>query len=291
MDCRCRTRPGENVTTVSRVSANGTVRSAAAEGHLDRRLIFGRTVGVAEPPPWLRRAYAEFRRNVTDPAYPCFFGTKAENAGHLYYTYCESPTCPTLPDSIRHFLELKRGSVHFDTNLALFVAPESEPRPHEFYRDRLWEMLRHLHENDREPWPVGCMRDPDDPHWEFTFGGEQFFVFTASPSYTARRSRNLGACQVMMMQPRSSFVVVENEAHGIGARSIVRRRIAAWDDVGVHPDLGTYGHPEFREWKQYFLPNDMTPESGRCPFHHGLSDTSGTDAPPPKPPGRSPVEE
>jgi FPC/CPF motif-containing protein YcgG len=35
----------------------------------------------------------------------------------------------------------------------------------------------------------------------------------------------------------------------------------------VHPDIGFYGDPINREWKQYALPDDNEPEAGICPFH------------------------
>jgi FPC/CPF motif-containing protein YcgG len=46
----------------------------------------------------------------------------------------------------------------------------------------------------------------------------------------------------------------------------VRRRLEKWDDIPVHPDLGVYSDPRKNEWKQYFLSDDMKPETGGCPF-------------------------
>lgn len=257
-----------------------TRRRTMTDGHLQSRLILGDTVGQALTPPWLDAAYREFRRNVTDPDYPCYFGTRAELAGHLYYTYADDAACTRLPVSVLKFLDLKRASPHFDTNLAIFLAPESQARSHDDYRDRLWRLLQHLHDHDPMAWPATFASEPGDVLWEFAFGGEQFFVFCASPSYRRRRSRNLGDCQVLMMQPRSSFTVVERSANGAAARARVRERIAQWDDVGAHPDLGTFGDPASREWKQYFLPDDMTRTTGRCPFRHrGLETDDSADAP------------
>ncbi len=238
--------------------------------HLQSRLILGDTVGQASPPQWLLNSYQEFRRHVTDPEYPCFFGSRAEQAGHLFYTYCEHARSPMLPRSVQNFIKLKRESEHFDTNLAVFLAPEPDQRSHDYYRNRLWQLLSHLHANDNQAWPEEFPIAPEETNWEFTFGGEQFFIFSTSPSYRLRKSRNLGVCQILMMQPRSSFDVLSSNANGAGAREKVRQRIRAWDDVGVHPDLGVYGDPASREWKQYFLPDDMTPEAGQCPFRHQL---------------------
>src|SRR5690606_34318862 len=53
---------------------------------------------------------------------------------------------------------------------------------------------------------------------------------------------------------------------GAEARSVVRKRLLAWDGQPVHPDLGVYGDTDNREWKQYFLADGNDPEAGRCPF-------------------------
>lgn len=257
-----------------------TRRGTMSTGHLHSRLILGDSLGEGPVPAWLGAAYGEFRRNVTDPGYPCYFGTRAELAGHLYYTYADHVACAQLPASILKFLELKRASPHFDTNLAIFLAPETQACSHDDYRARLWHLLQHLHDHDPVAWPATFASEPGDVLWEFAFGGEQFFVFCASPSYHRRRSRNLGDCQVLMLQPRSSFTVVERSANGAAARARVRERIARWDDIGAHPDLGTFGDPASREWKQYFLPDDMTMTTGRCPFRHrGLDKDESADAP------------
>lgn len=235
--------------------------------HLLNRLIHGNEVGQVSPPQWMVSAYHEFRRHVTHPDYPCFFGTRAELSGHLYYTYCDQAECPVLPDSLRHFIKLKRQSEHFDTNMAVFMAPKVRERSHDYYQDRLWRLLNHLHIEDRETWPESTETEPDKANWEFTFGGEQFFVFSTSPSYQMRRSRNLGDCQILMIQPRSSFTVLSKNANGTAVRERVRERLRQWDNTGVHPDLGVYGDSANREWKQYFLPDDMQPVTGKCPFH------------------------
>lgn len=239
-----------------------------SQGDIQPRLIVGDKLGETPCPEWLSAAYGEFRRHVTHPDYPCYFGTRAELAGHLYYTYCEQPTCPLLPAALLKFLELKRASEHYDTNLAVFLAPEADQRSHRYYHDRLWRLLQHLHDRDPIAWPDTFASEPDHTFWEFAFGGEQFFVFCASPSYRLRHSRNLGNCQILMMQPRSSFSVVEKSVNGAAARARVRQRIAKWDAIGAHPDLGVFGDPGSREWKQYFLSDDMAKSVGRCPFKH-----------------------
>jgi hypothetical protein len=86
---------------------------------------------------------------------------------------------------------------------------------------------------------------------------------------------------VMLFQPRSVFVdAVTKRAIGTQARAEVRRRLLAWDGIPHHPDLGVYGDPENREWKQYFLPDDQEPVKGECPFMARERRVPTIDAPP-----------
>ncbi len=48
------------------------------------RIIHGGRLGASEPPEWLVHSYGEFRRHVTDPAFPCLFGTPAETRGEMF---------------------------------------------------------------------------------------------------------------------------------------------------------------------------------------------------------------
>ncbi len=241
--------------------------------HFQSQLIYGDHVGEHSPPPWLLTAYSEFRRHLTDPEYPCFFGSRAEQAGHLFYTYCEHGLSDSLPKSLHHFIKLKQASEHFDTNLVVFLAPKRQQMPHSYYSKRFWRLLDHLHQQDSEPWPEQTPVDPQLADWQFCFGGEQFFIFSASPSYQRRKSRNLGDCQILLMQPRSSFAILNTNANGASARAKVRTRIANWDEIKAHPDLGVFGDPASREWKQYFLPDNMTSHAGQCPFHHSPNES------------------
>ena len=186
----------------------------------------------------------------------------------MFYTYGDHELCDSLPQSLMHFIDIKRGSEHFDTNLVMFLAPERNQRSHDFYRQRFWRLLKHLHRHDPEPWPAQTPKDPHAVKWQFCFGGEEFFIFSASPSYQRRKSRNLGDCQILLMQPRSSFSILNTNANGASARAKVRTRIQQWDKQDAHPDLGVFGDPASREWKQYFLPDTMDAETGKCPFHH-----------------------
>ncbi|HEY0184752.1 MAG TPA: AMP-binding protein, partial [Rhodopila sp.] len=230
------------------------------------RLIFGGEMGVCEPPGWLVHCYDEFRRTVTDPAFPCFFGTQAETRGEMFYSFVNARDLSHLPATMAKFAELSAALENQRNNFAVFFEPSSQQFTHDEFRRACWNALQYLHDHDNHP-TVMEQPDPTDAAWEFSFAGMQMFVVGCSPSYCRRRSRNIGPGIVMLFQPRSVFIdTVTKREIGIEARASVRRRLLAWDGVAAHPDLGVYGDPDNREWKQYFLPDTDAPEAGTCPF-------------------------
>jgi uncharacterized protein len=128
-----------------------------------------------------------------------------------------------------------------------------------------WEVLQLLHEQDSDS---AMDMPPDLPLWEFSFERHEMFVVGASPTYRIRRSRNLGPGMVLIFQPRSLFIDPEtSKPIAMEVRRRIHRRMLAYDGMAVHPDIGFYGDPINREWKQYALPDDNEPETGTCPFH------------------------
>ncbi|WP_372084535.1 non-ribosomal peptide synthase/polyketide synthase [Tistrella mobilis] len=226
--------------------------------------------GLVTPPPpaWLPPFYDLFHAKVTDPAYPCFFGTLAERKGEMFYAWVDrADDLSGVPAAMATFLRLAAERPEEKNNFALFFPPEPEPLSHSAYRDRFWRVLQHLHDHDPAPTFETLETEPDDAAWEFGFGGEQMFAVGCAPSYKARDSRNLGPGMVILFQPRSVFIdTITKREIGAEARSVVRKRLLAWDGQPVHPDLGVYGDTDNREWKQYFLADGNDPEAGRCPF-------------------------
>ncbi len=242
-----------------------TAADRAARWH--ERIIHDGGLGVSDPPAWLLESYGSFRQNVMDPAYPCFFGTLAERRGEMFYTYVDDASIEHLPRNMLQFIELSKQRENEKNNLAVFFEPSDKDFDHEQFRSFCWQTLQYLADSDPEASADGVL-DPSDAAWEFSFAGMQMFVVGCSPTYRQRRSRNLGRGIVLLFQPRSVFIdAITNREISVDARSQIRRRIQAWDGMPAHPDMGMYGDPQNREWKQYFLPDDAMPESGVCPFH------------------------
>ncbi|MGS0897338.1 YqcI/YcgG family protein [Burkholderia stagnalis] len=230
------------------------------------RIILGDQVGLSELPAWLESSYATLYTLVTDPAYPCFFGTVAERRGEMFYSYVPGKDIASLPRTMATFARLASQPEYRRNNIAIFFEPDPEPLSHQAYHDLFWNTLQFLHDVDPDP-TADFQPDPSDEAWEFSFGGIQMFVVCACPSFAQRHSRNLGPGMVLLLQPRAVFVdTITNKVIGREARNQVRERLRKWDDVEPHPDLGFYGDPGNLEWKQYFLADNNQVAGDRCPF-------------------------
>jgi FPC/CPF motif-containing protein YcgG len=241
------------------------MRTAVRAGDWTRRTIHGDRIGDDRPPAWLAGAYASFRANLLDEAYPCYFGTQAEREGRLYYSSVRGGQRDHLPVTLQTFLRVCTNIGQEKNNLVVFFEPDGTPPTHARHRTAFWDTLRYL--RDRDPLPSPSRVDPSDPCWDFPFCGTLFFIVGISPAYRLHRSRNLGDCMMMVFQPREVF---QNGTAGteIGdaARARIRVRAERWDGVPAHPDLNSFGRPGNLEWAQYFVSDDNAPEIGRCPL-------------------------
>lgn len=228
-----------------------------------RKLIQGSTLGTASPPAWAYDSYRQFRANVSNPRYPCYFGAQAVRSDTIFYSFVALDTIEQLPATLETFLEASSNLRRDKNNLVVFFEPLQGSADHAHYRTRFWDVLKYLAAHDPTPDPVALSLDTNDPRWEFSFGGNLFFVVGAAPSFVRHRSRNLGSGMSMIFQPRQVF---EDEDTDDGARRRIRRRAAAWDGIASHPDLGVFGQPGNREWAQYFFSDDNVPEAGGCPL-------------------------
>jgi hypothetical protein len=228
-----------------------------------RRLILRPNDDAAAIPPWLVQAWDDFRENLGDPRYPCFFGGQAYQANAIHHSFVAASDSRHLPQTLRHFLHACRD--HPLANLAVFFEPSDDTHAESFAR--FWSILQMLQDADADGGCSAGAMDPDTPLWEFTFAGVQMFVVGFSPTYRNRRSRSLGQCMIMLFQPRSVF-----EASGVSteatdrARTVIRERLRRWDGIPHHPALGVYGDSGSREWQQYFLPDDDEAPLGTCPL-------------------------
>lgn len=220
-------------------------------------------------PNWFVDEYETFAGIVTDTTFPCYFGMSGQNRGELRYGYISHDDWSRLPQMLEEFNHLFDNQERLIRHgFFLFVEPEREEKSIEYYREYFWNVLQYLHNHDRYEWPAEYPKDPDHYLWNFCFAEEPYFAFGNAPAYKQRKTRNLGNSLIIGFQPRRIFEGLKGtEKSGVMSRDKVRERVRKWDQLPKHPNIGHYGDKDHREWKQFFIGDDIEPISGKCPFH------------------------
>lgn len=221
-------------------------------------------LGVVPEEDWKLKAYDSYKEKLRASDFPCFFGQTGEIRGEMIYAFLSWGSREQFAVEMHEFVALLETPDYKRCSLVAFFEPDPALTTHANFVDRFWEMLQMLH--DKDPHPA-CSSTPEDPLWEFSFEGSEMFVVGSSPTYKQRRSRNLGPGIVLIFQPRHLFIdPATSEPIAPEIRRRIHKRMLTYDGMTVHPDIGFYGQLENREWKQYALPDDNSPVTGRCPF-------------------------
>jgi uncharacterized protein len=237
---------------------------ATLQSWTNRVLASGR-IGMAPNDDWAVSAYEHYRDKLRAPDYPCFFGQGGEARGEMLYTFVTWGKAEELTKNMSQFVGLIATPEYERSSLVAFFEPDRTMVDHSSFLKRFWGILQLLRDRDSDP---ATDRLPDDPLWEFSFERHEMFVVGASPTYQVRRSRNLGPGVVLIFQPRSLFIdPATSNPIAAEIRRKIHSRMQTYDGMAVHSDIGFYGDPTNREWKQYALPDDNEPEIGICPFH------------------------
>jgi FPC/CPF motif-containing protein YcgG len=225
-------------------------------------------------PDWTVSHYESFRDGLlgerNDAPFPCYFGIEMEREGDGLYTFCDSTTDPdslfALGETLLEYLDTYDDHAERAPLTVFFRPPETDLSEAE-YHERLWHVLQFLHVHDPEPWPEEVPTDPDDSHWEFCFGGEAMFPTCRAPFYDDRASRYCPVGLEITFQPRSLFegLTADTDA-GQQAREVIQDRMADYDEVCPHADLGDWGVEGDREWKQYLFSADDEQAPDECPI-------------------------
>ena len=219
---------------------------------------------------WKKRRYLAFRETMRETAYPCHFAVEAERGDTARYLFAgdarDRDALRKLRAGLRQYLDRYRSIADRTTCVAFFEPPHGV-RTEAEYRDRFWSVLEFLHDRDPEPWPSTVPADPDDPEWEFCFAAEPVFIVGRAPFYADRQSRHTPHGLEMTFQPRGTLEDITGDTpEGQKARAAIRARLADYDDVDPHPDIGDHGDPATREWKQYLPPTSNDESLGEFPF-------------------------
>ncbi|MGM0605622.1 MAG: YqcI/YcgG family protein [Halobacteriota archaeon] len=240
---------------------------------MDQETIESRVADEATP-EWVTRHFSTFRESLlgtrNDTPFPCYFGVEVMRKKELLYTTVGSMTHKDdllrLRDTLVEYLEVYPDHAERAPLVVFFKPPETELSEAE-YHERLWNVLQFLHVHDPEPWPEDIPTDPDDPYWEFSFGGEPLFPTSRAPFYDDRKSRYCPIGLEITFQPRSVFEgITADTSAGQQARQLIQERLAEYDGVCPHANIGDWGVEGDREWHQYLLPSDDSQAPAACPM-------------------------
>jgi FPC/CPF motif-containing protein YcgG len=227
--------------------------------------------GSFAPDSWQAQFFDSFQRDLTskERTFPCTFGSLGSERGGLRFLFLEDFRDPAeidvlaaaLRDYIGHYKSIDRM-----TSLICFFNPAARLQTEEQYFRAFWKVLQELHERDEAPWPDGIPTDPSDPKWEFSFGGDSFFVVCNTPLHEHRLSRRAMGFYVTF-QPRWVFEGITGDTKaGQAARRVIRKHLRNYDRVDLYPHMGNYGDSDNLEWLQYFIPDSNESTPSRCPF-------------------------
>jgi FPC/CPF motif-containing protein YcgG len=245
-------------------------------GSLQDQATVAERVETGDAPGWVADHWNSFRDGLlgerNGSPFPCFFGVESVENGDPLYTAVPSTTHKDallgLGRTLLDYLDTYQDHSDRASLVAFFKPPERELREAK-YHERLWHILQFLHVHDPEPWPEDITTDPDDPYWEFCFGGEPMFPTCRAPFYEKRKSRYCPVGLEITFQPRALFehlnVTPETEA-GRHARDVIQGRLEEYDGVCPHADLGDWGVEGDREWPQYMLSEDPDQAPDECPI-------------------------
>lgn len=207
---------------------------------------------------------------MRDTRYPCHFAVNAERNDSARYLFAgdarDRDALLKVREGLRQYLE-RYQSIAKRTTLVVFFKPATGDQSEQEYRDQFWRVLEFLNKRDSEPWPRNIPKDPNDPEWEFCFSGEPMFIVGRAPFYTDRKSRYTPYGLEITIQPRRTLDDISGDTmEGQHARSVIRDRLKDYDDIAPHPDIGDYGDPNTREWKQYLPPTSNEESLNEFPF-------------------------
>ncbi|MFB9809336.1 YqcI/YcgG family protein [Haladaptatus pallidirubidus] len=216
------------------------------------------------------KRYIEFRKTMRDTHYPCHFAVNAERNDSARYLFAgdvrDRDALFKVREGLRQYLE-RYQSIAKRTTLVIFFKPPPGDQSEQEYRSQFWGVLEFLNAQDPEPWPSDIPANPNDSEWEFCFSGEPMFIVGRAPFYTERKSRYTRYGLEITIQPRGTLDDISGDTmKGQHARSLIRDRLKDYDDIAPHPDIGDYGDPNTREWKQYLPPTSNEESLNEFPF-------------------------
>lgn len=227
--------------------------------------------------PWEKKALEAYEAKMTDKdkPFPCIPATIGYSTNQLRYGFISDPreraSIFELAKIMETYTKEAKGFGNYTSLIIFYEVPEEMKIEYtvEEFEQFFWQQLGGLSAIDGMDWPEEIPTDPHNPIWEFCFHGEKYFMYCATPAHEKRQSRHF---DTMMLAITPRWVLKEfgkNESYAKNIKRQIRKRLAKYDSISIHPDLNSYGSDDNFEWRQYFLRDDDTSLS-KCPYHRFL---------------------
>jgi FPC/CPF motif-containing protein YcgG len=203
----------------------------------------------------------EFRRFISDRAFPCVGAKSAANRGRLDLVVCgdlgSERSAQTLCERLARFSSTYPTPGEDPVSLAaIFIGSAGTE---EQFHDRLWRQLQLVHELDARThgWAEGVSADPAANDFSFSVAERAFFVVGLHPhsSRLARRAPR----PTLVFNFHDQFEALRASGRYAKLQAAIRERDV--DLQGhINPVLAQFG--DASEARQYSGKN-----GGVCPFH------------------------
>lgn len=203
----------------------------------------------------------DFRRFVSDRAFPCVGAKSAANRGRLDLVVCDElgseRSAQTLCDRLARFSAAYPAPGEEPVSLAaIFIGSAGTE---DQFHDRLWRQLQLVHELDARThgWAEGVSADPAANDFSFSVAERAFFVVGLHPhsSRLARRAPR----PTLVFNFHDQFEALRASGRYAKLQAAIRERDV--DLQGhINPVLAQFG--DASEARQYSGKN-----GGVCPFH------------------------
>ncbi|PAF40638.1 hypothetical protein CHH69_01935 [Terribacillus saccharophilus] len=228
---------------------------------------------------WQQEALLTFHSKLSDQKsqFPCIPATVGHRLGQFRYGFAVDPTTEDAAKQLADFLHTYgQQAKEFGSYTSLIIFFDTTKQQELYldvsaYFDIFWNLLSKTTAHDQQIWPIHIPNNPANALWEYCFGGEQYFMYCATPAHSNKKSRNF-PCMMLAITPRWVLETFESKPKAAaGIKQKIRERILKYDLSDIHPDLNAYGNKDNLEWKQYFLHDDNSSPI-KCPFHRRKQD-------------------
>jgi len=150
----------------------------------------------------------------------------------------------------------------FTTFLAVFrQAGDAEGEGEKAFESRLWQQLQLMHGVDSRyfAWDASVSKDPEDPHFSFSIGGQAYFVVGSHPQ--ASRLARVAPLPCIAFNPHAQFERLRTSGRYDKLQKAIRQRDVAFQG-SINPVLANFGQQA--ESRQYS--GRQVSSQWKCPF-------------------------